>query len=861
MGEKNSKPIAIVRPTSTAPDVKQLSGQSKRPRIVQNYLLVWLDTNVTASSDDSQHTLQQLRSVVNDVNLFMEPDECVAFLKNIQLEKVFLIASGSLGQDLLPRIHLLTQIDAIYIFCGDKSRHEGWVKKWPKVKGVYTQINPICQALELAVKQCNQDCTAVSYAPPIAEGASDINLNQLEPSFMYTQLFKKTLLDIEHDREKAVRDLVAYCQEKYVENTIQLNLISEFSRDYRSNEAIRWYTREGFTYQMLNRALRLLEADIIVNMGFFIHDLHQQIQQLHEEQVERYGGKPFPVYRGQGFSNADFEKLNKSRGGLISFNCFLSTSRSKESSMVFVNNNTIAQDRVGVLFLMSIDPNITSTPFADAQGVSFYPEEGEIIFSMHTVFRIQTIEPLSDGRGHFQVNLTLTNDDDAQLRILTDQFDADVQTSDGWKGMARLLIEVGQPDKAEELYRTLLAQTSNPIDQGQYYHQLGCIKDAQGDYTEALRSYERALEIRSESLPASHPDLATSYSCIGSVYDNMGEYLKALSSHERALKLTQESLPEDHRHLATSYNNIGSVYDNMGEYSKALSSHTQALEIRQRSLPVNHPHLATSYSCIGSVYENMGEYSKALSFHKRALEIRRKSLPENHPHLATSYNNIGSVYMNMDEYSKALSSYERALSMQQKSLPANHPDTATSYSCIGSVNYNMGDYSKALSSFKRALDIRIKSLPVNHPDLATSYSCIGSVYDNMGEYSKALSSFERALEMQRKSLPATHPHLAISYNNIGSVYMNMRECSKALSSYEQALEIQTKSLPANHPQLAISCGNIASAYENKGDYSKALSSYEQALEMLQKSPSANHPHLQSVRESVKALKIKLNKSE
>ena len=58
---------------------------------------------------------------------------------------------------------------------------------------------------------------------------------------------------------------------------------------------------------------------------------------------------------------------------------------------------------------------------------------------------------------------------------------------------------------------------------------------------------------------------------IGGVYKNMGEYSKALSSYERALEIRKIALPPNHTSLATSYNNIGGVYDNMDEYSEALS--------------------------------------------------------------------------------------------------------------------------------------------------------------------------------------------------------------------------------------------------------------------------------------------------
>ena len=116
---------------------------------------------------------------------------------------------------------------------------------------------------------------------------------------------------------------------------------------------------------------------------------------------------------------------------------------------------------------------------------------------------------------------------------------------------AIILIKVGQLDKAEELYSTLLAQTSNPNDHGRYYLQLGSIKSEQGDYKEGLRFYDRALEIWQKSLPANHPSLATTYNNIGSAYDYMGEYSRALSFYERALEIWQKSLPLNHPNLKT----------------------------------------------------------------------------------------------------------------------------------------------------------------------------------------------------------------------------------------------------------------------------------------------------------------------
>jgi hypothetical protein len=71
-------------------------------------------------------------------------------------------------------------------------------------------------------------------------------------------------------------------------------------------------------------------------MGFFIADLHRHIVELHAEQFgNQYSPASFTVYRGQGLSKTDFEQMLKTKGGLMSFNNFLSTSKQREVSLAF----------------------------------------------------------------------------------------------------------------------------------------------------------------------------------------------------------------------------------------------------------------------------------------------------------------------------------------------------------------------------------------------------------------------------------------------------------------------------------------------------------------------------------------------
>jgi tetratricopeptide (TPR) repeat protein len=291
---------------------------------------------------------------------------------------------------------------------------------------------------------------------------------------------------------------------------------------------------------------------------------------------------------------------------------------------------------------MRIDPSLSSVPFASINNISHFQVEDEVLFAMHTVFRIGEITPMGGNQRLFQVELTLTSDNDQDLRLLTDRIQQETfPEEEGWYRLGKLLLTLHQSKKAEQVYRILLEQTTDTSKTGSLYRLLGWAKMDQGEYEQAIKFYEQSIGTYKET--PNHPDLASSYNNIGAVYYNMGDYSKALSSYEKALAIRQQSLPPNYPDLAKSYYNIGLVHSNMGDYSKALSYYEKSLAIQQQSLPPNHPDLGASYNNIGLMYRNMGDYSKALSFYERAVENGQKSLPPNHPTLQQRRKNLEDV--------------------------------------------------------------------------------------------------------------------------------------------------------------------------------------------------------------------------
>jgi tetratricopeptide (TPR) repeat protein len=96
---------------------------------------------------------------------------------------------------------------------------------------------------------------------------------------------------------------------------------------------------------------------------------------------------------------------------------------------------------------------------------------------------------------------------------------------------------MGQLEKSQQVYETLLEQKPVERAKAPIYHQLGHIKDEQGKYEEAITFYEKGLEILTKALDPNHLDLAASYNNIGIAYKNMADHPKALSYYEKSLAI------------------------------------------------------------------------------------------------------------------------------------------------------------------------------------------------------------------------------------------------------------------------------------------------------------------------------------
>ena len=873
---------------------------SKSRSIIEHYIIIWLDSDINHADTNTNNSFNNIRHMVHSIKKFINIDECTTFLNNIKKGQIFLIIADSFVQQHLRLINLIEQtiqINSVYIFCNDPLQEKHWKNECRKLKGIFTQIEPICNSLEQII--CPPE---INLPTTIISSTENINFDDLDQSYIYSKLLTNILFKIEYD-DKAKQDSFDFCREYFADNNIILKQIDEFERDYNQHSPIWWYTKETTPIRtLLTDVLIIQNVDMMIKMGYFIKDLHLEIKKLYLATYQT--NEKFIVYRGQGMLNSEFEKFIQRKSGLYAFDNFISTSTDEEVGLYFAKCAAVDVQCTGILFHLEIDPTICSVPYASLDNTSYYQAaEKEILFSTHTIFRIGDINRIEDGL--WKVNLTLTHNADEKILSLTYHIGYDIRGATNWHSLAILLFKMGKYNKAIEIFSKIIERANGNSKEERItmvtstYNNYGLMYDSMGEYTQALEYYEKAeMEIQEESLPSDHPSLATVYnnmgmvflsmgdytqalsycektleirlksssnhqslvtiySNIGKIYESNGDYVNALSNYERAYEIQQSFLPFDHPSFTLSYNNLGGIYSLMGNYSKASSCYQQTFKIQEKSLPLDHPCIANTYNNIGYVYQLMGNYNRSLVYYKHALRIQQKNTTSNQLSLANTYNNIGLVYRFMGDYPMACSYYEKTLKIEEEYLIPEHPSLACTYNNLGAVQQLIGEYSNAFISYKKALEIWQKHLPANHPSLATVYNNIGSVHDLVKDYKEALSYYQKTVDIQQNSPSSNQLDLASTYNNMGEVYRGMGDYTTALSYYQKTLEIERKSLTTNHPSLAITLSNMAVAYDANNQYEEAFEHMAQAFDICCNALEPNHPQTQEITKYLNQLREKL----
>ena len=327
------------------------------------------------------------------------------------------------------------------------------------------------------------------------------------------------------------------------------------------------------------------------------------------------------------------------------------------------------------------------------------------------------------------------------------------------------------------------------------------IQSKMQNYSQAVQSAQRALNIRLELFGETHPSTADSYHSLGERKHEEGEFTTALQSKQRALDIRLIVFGEQHSSTADSYHSLGITQLMKGDISSALQSTQRALDIRLKLFEEEHSKTAEGYQSLGITQHTLGDFSSALQSAQRALDIKLKLFGKEHSSTAESYHLLGVTQYEQGDFSNALQSKQCALDIRLKMFGEDHSRTADSYHLLGVTQHEQGDFTTALQSKQRALDIRLKLFGEEHSSTADSYHSLGVTQHKLGVFTSALQSKQRALDIRRQLFGEQHSGTANSYFSLGATQFAQGYFLSALHSIQHGTVISLKLFVQEHPRM------------------------------------------------------------
>jgi hypothetical protein len=234
------------------------------------------------------------------------------------------------------------------------------------------------------------------------------------------------------------------------------HVMNEFDKEYQSEKAIHWYTRDTCIYKILNKALRTQNIDDVAALSKFVRDLYQQLQQEQLIFTKHQKSSILILYRGQLISKDELIRLKSSKGELISMNSFLSTSTNKKKALEFATSRPPPNDQLTSI-LLEIFVNIRSTtrPLADIKHLSAFPDEEEILFMFGCVFRIDDVW-FDEDNQIWNARLTLCGEADNDMKLFLSNLNQQLNGQNKLVSLGNYFIQMQKYQEAEEHYLNLM---------------------------------------------------------------------------------------------------------------------------------------------------------------------------------------------------------------------------------------------------------------------------------------------------------------------------------------------------------------------------------------------------------------------
>ena len=229
-------------------------------------------------ANDETSTLKFESDGVN-VYEFDDADEYMQYLLSLNTVDICIFAWLGFGWNyLIPVLDDLEQIYCIYL--SEPTEEERTLK----IHEVFTDAAVLHQQVLIDGQAYQLNQSTHMNILDFDERSMIQNTKGNVARSMWSSVLLQALLRMPVPTTDMYREMLDEARFFHKNDPKQLEQICSFEKNYRKEDAINWYTRDSFTYRLMNKAFRTQNLAIISKFRTFIRDVYEQLTKLYRKQ-------------------------------------------------------------------------------------------------------------------------------------------------------------------------------------------------------------------------------------------------------------------------------------------------------------------------------------------------------------------------------------------------------------------------------------------------------------------------------------------------------------------------------------------------------------------------------------------------
>jgi tetratricopeptide (TPR) repeat protein len=330
---------------------------------------------------------------------------------------------------------------------------------------------------------------------------------------------------------------------------------------------------------------------------------------------------------------------------------------------------------------------------------------------------------------------------------------------------------------------------------GEHLGNLGLLLTLRGDYDQALRTLQQALEIHRAVLPPGDLAIADQLGRIGIVLRKLDDDAQAAAYHEQALAIYEQALGPDHPEVARVLHNLAAAQFRSGSAERAVASTRRAVAIWEAALGRDHVTIATALVNLSVMLVALDRHEQAEQAARDAIERLERSGTQPHT-LCAALVALANAQHGRGRYEDAASTHRRAVAAFEQIGLDDHPDLAQELVNFGDTLERLHELQQAEAVLRRALAIfeRSPDPPLRH--LHAIHELLAHVALGREQWAQAVEHAERRIALE--PVPVAQPY------RVASMYLLLARArwglgrdarERALADAEQAERVAAELPP------------------------------------------------------------------